>query len=601
MAVYLSPRHSAFSTTADDYFSSVNGDRHQEPQNWQPLTDGGCKQTITSLLAFTNPYFNHRSHRSFEDKFDDIMAPPQTPQDSRAPSPNPSKLPPIPGSPSYSYASTANPISSYNLPLPPPPPQHYNATLTKKDLEQSQQAYSDLLSTAKTYRLALTQLSKAASGFGGALESCARLKEARSETLHNSGGSLSNSFTAQGSCTADNLLSASGVHQLIANHQQILSETVYRSFEVPLLHELDSWRRHMEEEEVAYLKSVKERSKEIRKLEVEGLKLHKMRKRDVAGFRGHLVDLTRRLDDLTTLHGTHSRGLLRDSQETSVKIVEAASSLVRAEVDIFESLARKGWSGGGLDELLDKGADLFANEGDTHVMDPAQAQLFSILPNTSILAEAAAAVGSVSVGQTTVPTPAISQAEEKGEMRPQQRPSQRRSDTEDQYQSLAAAITPLQDDDSRSIFSVNNESHFNKSRGVRPFSPPPRSISRAEGIVDEFGGPLLSNAQEQDEGSTAWAAAALPNVAAQDFGSLDQGEEPSRTDGASKDTRYKDVQSTDGAVENKEEEVEEEEESDADDAATMTPKLSESQRLLSERPGASERRWSVTDDDAVSE
>lgn len=452
----------------------------------------------------------------------------------------------------------------------------------------------------------MTQLSKAASGFGGALESCARLKEARSETLHSSSGSHSNSFTAQGSCTADNLLSASGVHQLIANHQQILSETVYRSFEVPLLHELDAWRRHMEEEEVAYLKSVKERSKEIRKLEMEGLKLHKMRKRDVAGFRGHLVDLTRRLDDLTTLHGTHSRGLLRDSQETSVKIVEAASSLVRAEVDIFESLAKKGWSGGGLEELLDMGADLFANEGDTHVMDPAQAQLFSILPNTSILAEAVAVARRVSVGPaTTAPTPEISQAEEKGEMRPPQRPSQRRAETEDPYQSLAAAITPLQEDDSRSIFSVSNESHFNKSRGVRPFSPP-RSISRAEGIVDEFGGPLLSRDEDQDESSAAWAAAALPNVAAQDFGTLDTAE--AQNDGASEDTKYKDVGGQkDGTAEGEKEE-DEEEESDADDAATMTPKLSESQRLLREkesavgsRPGTRERRWSVTDDDVVSE
>lgn len=362
----------------------------------------------------------------------------------------------------------------------------------------------------------------------------------------------------------------------------------------------------MEEEEVAYLKSVKERSKEIRKLEMEGLKLHKMRKRDVAGFRGHLVDLTRRLDDLTTLHGTHSRGLLRDSQETSIKIVEAASSLVRAEVDIFESLARKGWSGGGLDELLDKGADLFANEGDTHVMDPAQAQLFSILPNTSILAEAAAVAGSVSVAPTTTaPTPA-SQAEEKGEMRPPQRPSQRRSETEDsQYQSLAAAITPLQDDDSRSIFSVSNESNFNKSRGVRPFSPPPRSISRAEGIVDEFGGPLLNNNEHQDESSTAWAAAALPKIAAQDFGTLDgeSTQQPTQTDGAGdglEGQKYKDMTTGDGRIEEGKMDLEDEE-SDADDAATMTPKLSESQRLLNERPGARERRWSVTDDDVVSE
>lgn len=152
---------------------------------------------------------------------------------------------------------------------------------------------------------------------------------------------------------------------------------------------------------------------------------------------------------------------------------------------------------------------------------------------------------------------------------------------------------------------MSNESHFNKSRGVRPFSPP-RSISRAEGIVDEFGGPLLSRDEDQDESSAAWAAAALPNVAAQDFGTLDTAE--AQNDGASEDTKYKDVGGQkDGTAEGEKEE-DEEEESDADDAATMTPKLSESQRLLREkesavgsRPGTRERRWSVTDDDVVSE
>jgi len=62
---------------------------------------------------------------------------------------------------------------------------------------------------------------------------------------------------------------------------------------------------------------------------------------------------------------------------------------VRAEVDIFEALARKGWSGGGLDELLEKGRDLFANENLD--AEPHQnhhgGKMFSILPqNRSILA-----------------------------------------------------------------------------------------------------------------------------------------------------------------------------------------------------------------------
>ncbi|KAF9879510.1 hypothetical protein CkaCkLH20_03053 [Colletotrichum karsti] len=424
--------------------------------------------------------------------------------DNRPATPTPSQLPPIPNSPVYSLASTANPLSSFHLPLPPPPrPVH--AVLTKPDLEQSQTAYSDLLHTAKAYRVALASLSTAASAFGSALESCARLKEARAESLtgsgSNSGGGggvgapLSASFTAggpRGSCTADLLLSASGVHHLVANHQQILSETVYRDFEVPLLHELDKWRQRVDDEEEAYVREVKARSREIQRLEKEGLKLHKQRRRDVGKFRAHLVELTTKLDGLTTLHGDHARTLLRESQDTSGRILEASCSLVRAEVDIFESLARKGWSGGGLDELLEKGADLFASDevADMHHTgiglgngggggSAEAAKLFSILPPKSILADAASDV-----------TRSGGHGHARGDSL--------MSDT-DRYQSLAAVASPglgEYDNDADSIFS---ETNFNRSRGVRPFSPQPIRRHATDVTYDSLGVGLSEESQQADD------------------------------------------------------------------------------------------------------
>ncbi|KAI8627815.1 hypothetical protein F5Y19DRAFT_156001 [Xylariaceae sp. FL1651] len=392
----------------------------------------------------------------------------------RATSPSPSQLP-LPGSPTYSYASTANQLASFNLPVPPPPrPTH--AVLTKADLEQSQLAYSDLLATAKSYRIALATLSTAASAFGCALEACARLKESRADSLLNipAGGpampTLSNSYTMQAaSCTADHLLSASGVHHLIANHQQILSETVYRSFEVPLLHDLDKWRRDIEDADEAYQKEVALRSREIRHLEKEGLKLHKQRRRDLSKFREHLVQLTNKLDGLSALHGDHARGLLRDSQEASTKILEASCSLVRAEVDIFEGLARKGWSGGGLDDLLEKGRDLFAADEDTVTATGGSssaiggaanegAKLFSILPPKSILADTASDPGA------------------RGRTHGHVRSDSLLVETE-RYQSLAGAVTDRGDADS--IFS-----DFNQSRGVRPFSPQPIRRQATDVIMD---------------------------------------------------------------------------------------------------------------------
>lgn len=452
------------------------------------------------------------------------------------PEPTTSNLPPVPSSPTYSYASTANPLSQYSLPLPPPPrPPH--AVLTKADLDQSQAAYSDLLASAKSYRVALASLSTAASAFGAALESCARLKEARAEALvppaaaNNAGGvaPLSNSFTTAGgaACTADTLLTVAGLQHLVANHQHILSETVYRAFEVPLLHELDKWRAAVEDEEEAYARAAAAQSREIRRLEKEGMKLHRQRRRDVAKFRSHLVELTTKLDGLTALHCDHARTLLRESQETSVRIVEASCSLARAEVEIYESLARKGWTGGGLEDVLEKGVDLFAAE----MMDPLAAgpggkgagaadsgpgdgtKLFSILPPRSILADASGpdtprgaggGIGGVGGGHNPLSDSLLEDG--------------------DRYQSLSGAVsssdtaTPTgaareRDRDADSAFSEPN-----RSRNLRPFSPQPKPLrlnpedllggldledgEGPSGSSREEGQPHYRSDEDRDEGCT---------------------------------------------------------------------------------------------------
>ncbi|KAK4102055.1 hypothetical protein N658DRAFT_469427 [Parathielavia hyrcaniae] len=394
------------------------------------------------------------------------------------PSPTASHLPPIPSSPTHSYTSTAHPASQYSLP-PPPPPRPAHAVLTKADLEHSQAAYADLLTSAKAYRLALASLSTAASTFGSALESCARLKEARADALlapppsSSAPMSMSNSFTAHAgsgsgnsnggpptsssspsSCTADTLLTVAGLQHLVANHQHILSETVYRAFEVPLLHELDKWRAAVEDEEERHARAAAAQAREIRRMERDGLRMHQQaRRRDVGALRSHLVELTARLDGLTVLHGEHARALLRESQETSGRIVEASCSLVRAEVDIFESLARKGWTGGGLDEVLEKGTDLFAAEGGASVGSGDGTKLFSILPPKSILADTS--------GADTI----------RGGGKDGRSDSLLVMDT-DRYQSLAGAMSSRgRDRDTESVFS-----EFNRSRNVRPFSPQPQPL-----------------------------------------------------------------------------------------------------------------------------
>lgn len=60
------------------------------------------------------------------------------PASSRAPSPTPSQLPPVPSSPVYSIASTAaQAVSRFSLPPPPAPRTAAHAVLKKADLERS--------------------------------------------------------------------------------------------------------------------------------------------------------------------------------------------------------------------------------------------------------------------------------------------------------------------------------------------------------------------------------------------------------------------------------------------------------------------------------
>jgi hypothetical protein len=271
-------------------------------------------------------------------------------------------------------------------------------------------------------------------------------------------------------------MAAGGVHYLIANHHQILSETVYRSFEVPLLDEIDTWKRRIEEEDTAYNATLRTRTKEIKKMEKAGLALQKSKRRDISAFRTHLVKLTTALDGITQVHTAHAGNLLISSQETSAKILDSSSGLVRAELEIFEGLARKGWTGGGLDELLDRSADPFSAEAPAA---QTRSEIFSILPSKSILPSADEEYGVAS--------------------RSGSRPASIRGANEDRFQSLSRALSDYgADDDERSIFSGRGAEDIKPSR---PFSPPPQVVEEEDDAQLENDTVVVSRSPWTTEGS----------------------------------------------------------------------------------------------------
>ncbi|KAF8428269.1 hypothetical protein EV426DRAFT_631524 [Tirmania nivea] len=279
----------------------------------------------------------------------------------------------MPPSPTASYTSTAVPPSTLNLlnsSSSPPIPQDI---LSRADVAHSISAYESLLSTAKAYRKALAAVSTAASSFGAALEACARCRG----TGPNGHG----------------ILNASGLQYLIGSNMNILSEGLYRGFEVPLLHELDLYKEKTTENEERYKKEEAKRGKELRKRESEYLKLARQKQRSIflhlgfSSYRSALTDLTQFIDELDQLKYEHWHISHTLATDTSNHVLDCAALIVRAEVEIFEKVAQKGWdgAGGGLDDLIARAQDPFAPEACGDDAGSGAGTLFSILPAHSIL------------------------------------------------------------------------------------------------------------------------------------------------------------------------------------------------------------------------
>ena len=79
--------------------------------------------------------------------------------------------------------------------------------------------------------------------------------------------------------TADGLMGGSGLQYLVASNMHLLSDATYRGFEVPLLHELDSYKEKNAENEDRYKKQASEKSRDLRQRETQHLKLARQKKR----------------------------------------------------------------------------------------------------------------------------------------------------------------------------------------------------------------------------------------------------------------------------------------------------------------------------------
>ncbi|VEU20602.1 DEKNAAC101453 [Brettanomyces naardenensis] len=206
--------------------------------------------------------------------------------------------------------------------------------ITARDVKETIACYQNLINTSEKYREALTQLSLAASEFGGALETCARLK---------------------GSGRAsDGLMGCSGLQHLIASQQQLLVRNLEVDFEQPVSKVIDEFGQQHVETDDEFRKLINGKVKQLKKNEKNNIKLSRLKYRNIVAYRSNLQQLTLQLDQIDRLKHDYYVSSFEQVQSASRSILDRARDIVSLETTIYDSVAKKGESGGGLDDLLDE-------------------------------------------------------------------------------------------------------------------------------------------------------------------------------------------------------------------------------------------------------
>ncbi|KAG7194613.1 uncharacterized protein KQ657_004289 [Scheffersomyces spartinae] len=250
--------------------------------------------------------------------------------------------PPIPSTSSMLTSSREPSINTFTSFLPSV--LDLPAIITEKDFGHTTQTYSNMLHKAATLLKALDQLSGAYAEFGSALESTVR----ECPKLHHLGA------------FSEGLVNAGGLQYLVGIVLQISGRVLRESFEEPLRDSLGQLQEYYTHHRADYQTQVKEKSQTLRAMELENVKLLKLKTRNISTYKNNLVSLTNQLDDLDRLKYEYYREVNEMIERfNNEQLLVKCGSFVRAQLELHESIAKKGWTGGGLEGLLNLSPDLF--------------------------------------------------------------------------------------------------------------------------------------------------------------------------------------------------------------------------------------------------
>ncbi|BGP24980.1 IRSp53/MIM-like domain-containing protein [Rhodotorula toruloides] len=244
--------------------------------------------------------------------------------------------------------------------------------VTRADLRESVAAYGGLLSSAKAYRNALIAMSAASTNLAGALGECARVQGAED--------------------SGEGLMAASGLHYMVANSGQVLSDTLYRSVELPLLTAYDSYVADIAARHAEYEDLLKEKTAKIRETEAENMRQGRKKTRDLNQFRRALAKLTEQVAEVEVCKRSYYSEVLQNETEMWGMISNKVSLLVRSTLDLADRLASKATSDPVIESMLNEHPDPF----DSFRLDRDETRdVFTILPPMNLGAGPSAASSEV--------------------------------------------------------------------------------------------------------------------------------------------------------------------------------------------------------------
>lgn len=217
--------------------------------------------------------------------------------------------------------------------------------LGPRDFQSTVECYEELLAKADKYSRALNAVAEAASDFGQALEESVKSPKInyRKEV-------------------SEGLVNAAGLQYIIGTNELILARTLKESFRAPLAEALAKVKLDYKANHEYYQQEVREKTKTLRQKELENIKLSKLKTRNLNAYKSNLVQLTNQVDEIDRLKHDYYHEVNAILEHFSGdQLVLKTGSFVRAQLEIYEGIARKGWSGGGLDELLAIAPDLFGS------------------------------------------------------------------------------------------------------------------------------------------------------------------------------------------------------------------------------------------------